>query len=182
MGKKVERGKVSHQLERECNQKCAFLNRASPYLHHQIWSFCWLCLPLALAFSIHFHFWSHLPCFFAIYFRFSLLSCKWVLPIAHSLWHSLWHLHLLLQLDCSGNLIHSLDFSLTCSINKWVFPFYLLCHMYFTFTLTMPHGIVDIPTWFVHTKVASSCFKENLVPTPLLFIIDSAYYAAYGWP
>ena len=54
--------------------------------------------------------------------------------------------------------------------------------MYFTFTLTMPHGIVDIPTWFVHKKVASSWFKENLVPTPLLFIIDGAYYAAYGPP
>ena len=72
--KKVERGKVSPPARERRKQKCAFLNSASPCLHHLFWSlFDFLGCPLAWPFHFTLPFISHLPCFFP--FTLNFLYC-----------------------------------------------------------------------------------------------------------
>ena len=117
----------AHKSARERTiQKCAFSFLLSPCLHH---TFCHLLWLLSLPFAYLYH---------ALYHS---------IQICHVFDHLLPCTYFTAWFPCSTySFTLTLDFFFN-QVHKTMSPLcHLLCHMYFTFTLTMPHGIVDIPT------------------------------------
>ena len=136
-GKRLEREDVCPPARERAFQKCAFSNEPSPCWHHHIWHFVDFVGHLPWPFAFHI---SHFTFILTIHFTFdlhcpvisSLPSCTFTLTFT-------W----LLQFDSSGNLTLPLDFLHSSSLYlSWKFQ----SHLGFTFALTMPHGIVVIPT------------------------------------